>query len=434
MQRILKVCAFLFVGMLCAAACAGPVQPTESGEAMPTMTMTPTAVPDTPTVVSPLAVPDPPTVASPIVTPNRPTPTPEPPGGNLPLPLYFLADQSIWLLEPGDTLVERITPMERDITSFDIWPGDGRIAYGTLGGQLYVMMPDQEPRLLHDVSAETNYATTVRSVSWSPDGMRLAYAVVYDDQLAFREAGYPSYPSGLWLLDIEDATPTWLLSNRYLNSEESDVNLIRIIVDPVWSPDGTALILTGSYWEWRDILLLDPIAPDLDEANLHDAPGDSWSRGTWASDSQSMLLSGVQNASYGDLVQVERASLESGQLIDGHSERIWVTDAQELPSGIVFLGSGDDGETRLYLGQRNENGFEYSPTGPERLCDALSPGHVEWDSTGRWGVFECEFGSIPPDLEQNEVHVITLDGENIDITPYLSPLANAERFKALWGK
>jgi hypothetical protein len=190
-------------------------------------------------------------------------------------------------------------------------------------------------------------------------------------------------------------------------------------------------MLRDYYWEGYDALWLDPIAPDLDEANLHDSPEGDWGSGSWARDSGSILLSGQLNHIYGDLVLVERASLEHKQLIDGESEGLYVGDAQELPSGVVFLGMG--GSTRLYLGHWNGEEFGYSPTGPEQLCDSGAPGHVEWDSTGQWGVLVCEYGPKALD-EQDEVHIVTLNGENINITPYLRSLANVTNLRVLWGK
>ncbi len=412
MKQILAVCLVFLIGALYITACTGSVQPTESVKLTPNATRAPIIIPNTPTAL-------PPSVMS-------------PQGAIPPIPLYFLADQSIWLLEPGDAVVERLTPSDWKIKSFDVWSEDSRIAYGTFGGRLYVMMPGQEPRLLHDVSAETSYSTTVASVSWSPDGTRLGYTVQYTSERAFREAGNPSYPSGLWLLDMKNETPTWLSSNRYMSVGNNNVNVIRTLADPIWSPDGTALILTGHYWEWIDILWLDPIAPNSDGTTLRESPGDTWGWGSWASDSQSILLSGQQNTTHCDLVKVERASLESKRLINGESKGLWIADAQELSSGIVFLGSERDGRTQLYLGHQNEDRFEYAPIGPGRLCDSGNPGHVEWDSMGRWGVLVCESGSSTS--HQDQVRIITLNGENANITPSLAPLTNAESLQMLWGK
>jgi len=362
------------------------------------------------------------------VTPTEQSPTQsEQQRQSLPLPLYFLGDQAIWLLEPGDTIVEQVTPDGQGIISFDVWFGDGRIAYGTSGGQLYVMMPGQEPRLLHDVNVDAPYPPMIESVSWSPDGTQLAYTVDYDADQAWQEAGFPSHPSGLWLLNVEEANPTWLLSNRYLNAGETDVNGLRKFWDPVWAPDGTALILTGQCWEWSAIHLLDPIAPE--EANLYRTPG-GWINASWGSDSQSILLSGYMYPSYGGLDQMDRASRELTQLLDGESEEHWVWAAWELPPGIVLLAGR---EARLYLGHWDDDGFGYSPVGPDVLCDSGSPIDVEWNATGEWGALLC--GGSGPDINEHDmVHIVSLDGTNINISSYLSPLADVRYPKMLWGE
>jgi hypothetical protein len=200
---------------------------------------------------------------------------------------------------------------------------------------------------------------------------------------------------------------------------------VRSISDPIWSPDGTALILTGHYWEWTDTLWLDPVAPDPSEANLHDVSDELWITGAWARDSQSILFSGTDYSIFSDLVQVERDSNYSKQLLAGETEGLFIYNAQELPEGIAFLAYHDPQETQLFFGNQTENGFVYAPAGPNRyLC---APGYVRditWDPTGRLATLSCSQG----------VQIVSLDGTvDVDLTPFLGPLIGEDHLRIFWG-
>ena len=351
-------------------------------------------------------------------------------GAELPGAVYLLSTdpsstgrpRSVWRLDPRRSQVERVTSPELDIPSFDIWPADGRIAYGTENGRLYVHLPEQEPRLLYDADPQAGSEVVVNSVVWSPEGERLAFSVrhLYQDHTESKQ-------DGLWLISLRDEIPLKLLNNQYLNADASNVNEVRIISDPIWSPDGTALVLTGRYWEWTDILWLDPVAPDPLEANLNDSPGGLWLNGSWANDSQSILLSGINYSQFGDLASLRRDTDELDLLLSGEVEGLFIHHAQELPSGVAFLASDPTGlqETRLYLGHRTEDGFVYAPAGPEHsLCSSGYVRDIIWDPAGELALLSCRQG----------VQLISLDGSvDTDITPFLGPLAGEESVDMLWG-
>jgi hypothetical protein len=198
-----------------------------------------------------------PTQSNPTAAPTlRPSPTPDstPSVAESSRSLYFLSvdsasserPRSVWRLDPGDTELERVTPPDLDITSFDLWLGDGRMAYGTGSGQLYVVMPEQEPRLLYDAGLHADGAFEINSLAWSPKGTRLAYSLRYADV----NDRAPGQADGLWLVTLNDGEPIKLLNNRHLDPDQLDVNEVRSISDPIWSPDGTALLLTGHYWAY----------------------------------------------------------------------------------------------------------------------------------------------------------------------------------------
>ncbi len=362
-----------------------------------------------------------------------PEATAMPPGVELPLPLYFLSDGEIWLLSPGEHSPRQLA-IEGEASSMDVWPGDNRIAYGTTNGKVYTLMPGQEPVLLHNVQTETDAPVRIRDVSWSFGGTKLAYTVAYTSEQMIFEAGYPSYPSGLWVFDMQGQTTQWLLSDHYMRKDRKNVGYLRVIVESRWSPDDTALLLRLGYWEWTNCAIFEPLDQQLDETNLYPFDVSDWGSGFWTRDGQAtVIISGQNYGVVSDLMYVDRVTKESKLLIDGEAESLYVDDAQELPDGIVFLGTRQmvqPGEEQLYLGKLTERGFQYAPTGPTSLCNTRETGHIEWDPSGHWGVFVCQYG--PSEASPEEVHVISLDGENIDLTPDLNTLPNTPT-TILWG-
>jgi hypothetical protein len=239
------------------------------------------------------------------------------------------------------------------------------------------------------------------------------------------QAGYPSYPSGLWVFDLQTQSPTWLLSNHYLREGERKVNQLRAVSASEWPVNDTALLLLFTYWEWSNYSVLEPIAYQPDEDNLYDLDKSGWGSGFWTRDGQAVLVAGQNYGAVSDLMYIDRVTKESRVLIDGTAENLYVSDAQELPDGVVFLGGG-----RLYLGNLTEQDFRYAPIGPDTLCESREPGHIEWDMIGHWGVLICQYG--PSTSQPVEVRVIALGGENVNLTPYLNVLPNTPT-TILWG-
>lgn len=354
---------------------------------------------------------------------STPTPYSTPVGINLPMSVYIFSPdhQSVWRLDPGDSEAVQISPPDLRITSFHIWSGDGRIAYGTEDGQLYTVMPGQEPRLIYDARDLTDLPLWINSVAWSPDGTRLAYGVHLSSE-GFISDETIDQLAGIWLITMEDGSQIQLMRNKYL-AEDDDINLLRVFSNPFWSPDGTGLLLTAYYWEWVDTHMLDSVAPDPGQANLYDLPGDLWTTGSWSNDGQSILLSGTGYARYSDLIQVDRRTMEAETLIVGELEGLFISNAHEINTGVAFLASIDFQGARLYLGHQTEQGFRYEPAGPEPpLCK--NPIEITWDPTGKFAALSCH----------EEVYIITLDGTmEINLAPYLGSLAGEPYLKVLWG-
>ncbi len=423
---------FLVFGLLLTSCTVGIVN-----VEMLTVVAPATPVPTLPP--SPLNTLEPYPTAPPVPTelPASPVPT------ELPAPLYLFPreesgdGQTVWRLDPGDTQARRVILSDQRILSVDVWSGDGRLAYSTENGELYVALPGQEPHLLHEAGNWAGQPLAINSVAWSPDGTRLAYSVHYDTPDAARSIGDPdlaAQPTGLWILGLQHESHVQLLRNRYMDYDTLDVNDIRVISDIVWSPDGAAVVLETSHWEWWDVFLVYPLSPGADEANLHDPEGFAWRNGRWTRDSQKILLSGVaiSSVSVSSLVQVDRDSMGYELLLDGDEIGGYISRAQELPDGIIFLMSPDapgvESTTRLYLGRQTEDGFSYAPVGPERdLCP--SPSYIveiEWNQTKSLAALSCNQG----------LQLISLDGSiDVDLAPFLGPLADLDYryLDVLWG-
>lgn len=351
------------------------------------------------------------------------TPTAPPANTYWSQPLYFLSGGMIWLLLPGASAPEPIAT-EGEVDCMDVWSGDNRIAYGTTDGRVYAWMPGQGAVLLHNVQEMADAPVKIHGVSWSSDGTKLAYTVAHTSGQLTR--GYPSHPSGLWVFDMQAQWFQWLLSNHYAVEDNPDVIQLRTILKPSWSPDDAALLLRYGYWESNNHFIFEPMDTPLDETHLHDLAKNGWGDGFWTRDGQAVLISAQNYGIVSDLVYVSRLTKESKSLIAGETEGVYVADAQELPGGIVFISSN-----RLYLGNLTEQDFQYAPVGPASLCNAHITSHVEWDSAGHWGVLVCKHGAN--DGAPEEVHVISLAGENLDITPYLVALSDIPS-AVLWGK
>jgi hypothetical protein len=371
------------------------------------------------------------------VTPAETEASPLPEAEILSKPLFLLADKAVWIIHPGEAVVQRLTPPELKVTCFDVWPKDNSMVYGTDTGQVYLVqdtsqigltiLPEDDPVMLFDAFPDAPYLVRMDSVSWSPDGARLAFTVDYSSPGAPQTAGYPSQPSGLWLFELPNQRATWVESNHYLGSNQSDPLLVRRLSVANWSPDSTGLIVHTISQNGKDTLFLDT----QDQANLLiDPPGDFWGSASWKRDSQTVLLSGAQKSSTSHLLQVQRDGSGLLTLIDGNLDELYVYDATELPAGIAFLancpGCSPD-QTKLYFGHHAGNRFVYTGANISQTCQSGYPRHVQWDLSGQTGALICGPG---------ELRVFQFQVDNVvelDLSSFLRPLGGAEVLKLAWG-
>jgi WD40 repeat protein len=313
-----------------------------------------------------------------------------------------------------------------DVSAAAIWPGDGRLVYGTRAGQLYAVFPGESPRLLVDMAPAEEAGLTfdnpfVSSLTWSPEGERLAYSVWSYSNIPSPEA------DGLWLLNLADGTQIKLLDSRYMDRETSDVSQVQIPRPLAWSPDGQALLLRMGYWEHSDMMWLEPLVSTADDSNLHDPEG-LWVDASWSLDGRAVWLSGMdRGAAVSDLAQAGRDQAQVSLLLDGDNEGMAFYRAQELPAGLVFLVvEAMDHEARLYLGQETDTGFTYKAAMPANaLCAGELVWDITWDPTGQWAAVSCK----------ETVKLISLaDGSEEDLSPFLRPLSwLTEQPLVFWG-
>jgi hypothetical protein len=356
---------------------------------------------------------------------------------DLPRPLFLLADKAVWVIRPGEMVVHRLTPPELKVTCFDVWPEDNRMAYGTDTGQIYLVRDtnpedltsflEEEPFMLFDAFPDAPYLVRADSLVWSPNGTYLAFTVDYSTPGASQTAGYPSSPSGLWLFELASRQATWIESNHYLGSNQSDPNLVRRLTASSWSPDSTGLLVHTISRAGTDTMILNTQDPT---GSLIDPPGEYWSRSTWSLDSQAVLLSGRQGSLTSDLLQIQRDGSEPLVLIDGEAEGLYIYEVTELPSGTAFLANCagcNPNQAQLYIGHRAGDRFVYTAANIRQYCQNDAPRYIMWDLSGQTGAMDCGPG---------ELRVVQFRIDNVvemDLSSYLRPLGGAEVLKLVWG-
>ena len=157
----------------------------------------------------------------------------------LPWPLYFIDHDAdghaqIFRLEVNGQAVHQISFEPMDVDTYDVSPGDGRIAY-TSNNELFLVNSDGSGRQLllngGPIDESNRWTNSVGTPAWSRDGRVLAY----------------SY-GGLNLLTFSDGETRRILDNQVDTSPGFPI--VHEIYSPdSFSPDGSRLLVNIGFYE-----------------------------------------------------------------------------------------------------------------------------------------------------------------------------------------
>jgi hypothetical protein len=187
------------------------------------------------------------------------SPTPEGAGSLLPHALYYIAPDSagmtqIFRLEPDGKTSRQLTSEAGSVSDYDVSPVDSGVAY-VANNQLLHINKDASERVVlvegGEVDLNNPFLSTVSSPVFSRDGRTLAYG--------YKGLQFYSFTTGESRLAIEnqvDEVGGGLMVPRELYSPES------------YSPDGTKLLVTLSYYEGASSAIYYPATSSLVRWNV----------------------------------------------------------------------------------------------------------------------------------------------------------------------
>ena len=361
-MHIVLLVAFLAGLPACTGRSAAPIA---SQGNLPTLAPFATITPPRPATSTITSEPPPTATTTPLPTATI-TPAPV---IDLPGPLYVLAEEEfekggpLMLLKPGASAAVQVPTASEAISRFDLSPVDGRLAFGTVSGKIFVINPGEEPKMVADPSMNASHPVTITGLQWSPDGQRLAYTVAFQQfHDAFQKAEYPVEPTGVWVLDLDDPNPLWLLSNSYL-----DVGWVSLFYDPVWSPDGKALAVERRTWEHNASVWFYPIQP---VQTIYEAHETEYIDFSWATDSKGLFLGAMGYTDYVNLIWSSRENGDMELLLDGPKMGWWIGQPYALDTGIAFFAVTDTQRKSkgMFYGRYEADTFIWSKIDHSPLC------------------------------------------------------------------
>lgn len=162
------------------------------------------------------------------------------PATSLPHTLYYLGNDQqglfqVFRLEQDGITRQQITSEEDNVSDYDVSPVDGSVAYVANNQLLLVNADGSNRRVLVDggtMDPNNPFLNTISSPVFSRDGQTLAY-------------GY----RGLQLHSLATGTSEMILENQ-IDDVGSGLFVPRELYSPErYSPDGTKLLITLSYYE-----------------------------------------------------------------------------------------------------------------------------------------------------------------------------------------
>lgn len=250
---------------------------------------------------------------------QTPTPTQTEASSLLPHSLYFLGGpwekKQVWRMEADGTTRTQLTE-EVDVGYFDVSSIDGSIAFVSNNQLLLMDSNGENRRLIADDSQlpeeyrGTYEHGTVEYPVFSPDGQILAYAL-----------------DGLHLYNIATGEDKHVLTNMgnllgtpYVFSKE--------LYSPAsWSPDGSKLLFTMSYFEGSTLGVMEPAASQPFRRLLSEGP--VCCDYSWTPDSRSVL---VANPDFGV-----------------HAPGLWSYDADTGKESLILGGVPKEDEKMQFV-------------------------------------------------------------------------------------
>lgn len=287
--------------------------------------------------------------------------------GVLPAPAIYLraeegavapGRQNLWRLEADGVTETQMTDEAVPVTSFDVSPVDGAIAYTTFGDNDLVLIEwdGSHRRVLVDgvdLSAQPNGAEWGRAsnanVAWSPDGSQIAY-------------GY----GGINIISAEGGDPRVLVPDKIITISGRASQESRYYRPLAWSPDGNKILalegfgIEGSAYAVVDVESGEVVS--LGSTVLCCEP-------SWSLDSQSFYFSSATfgmiqpglwrvNAETGEVTTLIRG-MEGAGLPDITGESMsLIQSARQLADGKLYAFAGFGTYDDLY---RDEEGNEIAP-------------------------------------------------------------------------
>jgi Tol biopolymer transport system component len=204
-------------------------------------------------------------------------------GWTRPLPnsLYFLNGKDetsqVWRLERNGVTLSQISTEEMGVEDFSVSQVDGAIALVTDGKLILMDASGKDRRLIADGKEvltdgeEFYFRNTLSNPSFSPDGHTLAYGL-----------------DGIHLYDLKTGVDDHVLTNLGLLMDEPYIFAKEVYSPGAWSPDGTMLLITMSYYEGYTLAVMRP----GEEQPYMRLKGDGalCCMNTWTNDSRSVLV------------------------------------------------------------------------------------------------------------------------------------------------
>jgi len=287
--------------------------------------------------------------------------------GVLPAPVIYLraeegavapGRQNLWRMEVDGVTETQITDEAVPVTSFDVSPVDGAIAYTTFDDNDLVLVEwdGSEREILVDGDAlstqsgsEEGTQASLANVAWSPNGSQIAY-------------GY----GGINIISVEGGDSRVLVPDKIITISGRTSQDSRYYRPLAWSPDGNKILalegfgIEGSAYAVVDVESGEVVS--LGSAVLCCEP-------SWSLDSQSFYFSSAAfgmmvpglwqaNATTGEVTTLIQG-MEGAGLPDVTGEPMsLIQSARQLVDGKLYAFAGFGTYDELY---RNEEGNETLP-------------------------------------------------------------------------